>query len=204
MPKPNHWKNLESDLNLDADADTFQFSSPKGKGRNKDSVQSEPTYDTGLSTGDTGLSGGSGTTSPSGNDDIWTMDAIEQRIFDLTNEFRIQNGKTPFQNDERLNAAADDWSETMAKGDFIGHASSAQVKEYGYQTAAWSENIGWGYGTAEAVVEAWKASPGHRAAMLGNYEEMGVGYYHMADDTGDRNPMHYYTQEFGTEADMLI
>ena len=114
-------------------------------------------------------------------------------------------GKTPFQNDQKLNAAADDWSKTFAEGDFFGHSSTAQVKEYGYQPVAWSENIaaGWG-GSAERVVQAWIDSPGHRAAMLGNYEEMGVGVHYLQDDTGSSNWSWYYTQEFGTEADMLV
>ncbi len=133
------------------------------------------------------------------------MDALEQRIFDLTNEFRVQNGKTAFQNDERLNAAADDWSMTFGERDVIGHASSAQVKEYGYDPVAWSENIAWGFGgSAETVVNAWINSPGHRAAMLGNYEEMGVGVHYVQNDGGNESWSWYYTQEFGTEADMLV
>ena len=33
-----------------------------------------------------------------------------------------------------------------------------------------------------------------------NFEEMGVGYYDLADDSGGVNYRHYWTQVFGTEA----
>jgi uncharacterized protein YkwD len=36
-----------------------------------------------------------------------------------------------------------------------------------------------------------------------NFEEMGVGYYYLANDSGV-NYRHYWTQVFGAEADSLV
>ena len=128
------------------------------------------------------------------------LEAFEARVLALTNEFRIANGKEPFANDGKLNAAAEDWSRSMASGDFFRHSTPAQVEEQGYDWRAWGENIAAGYTTPEAVVNGWINSPGHRANMLSdNFEEMGVGYYYLANDTGSLNYRHYWTQTFGTE-----
>lgn len=133
------------------------------------------------------------------------LEAFEARVLQLTNEFRASQGKDPFDNDAKLNAAAEDWSRSMATGDFFRHSSPSQVEEQGYAWRAWGENIAAGYATPEAVVNGWINSPGHRANMLSNnFEEMGVGYVYLANDTGSVNYRHYWTQVFGTEADSLV
>ena len=62
------------------------------------------------------------------------------------------------------------------------------MKQFGitYRTAG--ENIAMGYPTAEAVVDGWMNSEGHRANILNaSFTEIGVGY------VADGN---YYTQMF--------
>lgn len=42
-------------------------------------------------------------------------------------------------------------------------------------------------------------SPGHRTNILNpEYQEIGVGYYFLANDTGSVNYKHYWTQVFAT------
>ena len=54
-------------------------------------------------------------------------------------------------------------------------------------------------------MQGWINSPGHRANMLSdNFEEIGIGYHYLANDTGSVNYRHYWTQVFGTEADSLV
>jgi uncharacterized protein YkwD len=131
--------------------------------------------------------------------------AFEARVLELTNEFRAAHGKEPFANDAKLNAAAEDWSRSMAKGDFFRHSSPAQVEEHGYDWRAWGENIAAGYATPEAVVQGWINSPGHRANLLSDsFREIGIGHYFLADDPGSLDYHHYWTQVFGTEAGQLI
>ena len=154
----------------------------------------------GVSTGAGGGGGGGGT---GGGDP--KLAAFEARVFELTNEFRVSQGKAPFRNDAKLDAAAEDWSHDMATGDFFRHSTPAQVEQQGYAWRAWGENIAAGYASPESVVKGWIASPGHRANMLSDsFEEMGVGYAYLADDTGRTNFHHYWTQTFGTEADPLL
>lgn len=61
-----------------------------------------------------------------------------------------------------------------------------------YKTAG--ENIAAGYPTAEAVVNGWMNSPGHRANILNaNYTHIGIGYYKANSGYGT-----YYVQMFFT------
>jgi uncharacterized protein YkwD len=152
--------------------------------------------------GDGDPDGGDGDNDSGGGIDL---EAFEARVFELTNAFRAKNGKDAFQNDTKLNAAAEDWSRSMANGDFFKHSTPAQVEEQGYDWRSWGENIAVGYSTPEAVVDGWINSPGHRANMLSDkFEELGVGYYYLANDSGSVSYRHYWTQVFGTEADSLV
>lgn len=137
---------------------------------------------------------------PSGLDTPASLDAFEAEVLQLVNEYRAANGLGPLQSDPRLNAAADNWSEAMAEGDFFRHSTPAQVEEQGYDWRSWGENIAAGQPTPESVVNAWINSPGHRANILSDsYQEIGIGYYYLDDDTGSVNYHHYWTQTFGTE-----
>jgi uncharacterized protein YkwD len=139
-------------------------------------------------------------TQPPQADTPEALDAFEAEVLRLVNEFRADNGLPPLQSDSRLNAAADDWSQTMAEDDFFAHSTPAQVEEQNYDWRAWGENIAAGQQTPESVVNAWINSPGHRANMLSeNYQDIGIGYYYLQDDTGSVNYHHYWTQAFGTE-----
>ncbi|MGK5679468.1 CAP domain-containing protein [Actinoplanes sp. URMC 104] len=56
------------------------------------------------------------------------------------------------------------------------------------------ENIAWGYRTATEVIQAWMASPRHRANMLNcGAKSIGTGVVYAA------NGVPYYTQVFGWE-----
>lgn len=61
----------------------------------------------------------------------------------------------------------------------------------GYEQPS-GENIAWGYRTAHEVVQAWMASPRHRANMLNcGARSIGAGVVYAA------NGVPYYTQVFG-------
>ncbi len=128
-----------------------------------------------------------------------------QRVLDLTNQFRSQNGVAPLQLNQELNAAALNHSTDMALQDYFSHTgkdgSSAgdRMSQVGYTSYAWGENIAAGYTTPEQVVQGWINSPGHRANMLNpSFTELGVGYYNLANDTGSVNYKNYWTQDFGS------
>ena len=131
--------------------------------------------------------------------------AFIEKVLKLTNAFRAQNGVAPLKLNDELNAAAQGHSQDMALQDFFSHTGKDgsqpwdRAKEIGYQARTMGENIAAGQRTAEAVVEGWKNSSGHRRNMLNpNYTELGVGYYFLENDTGRVNYNRYWTQLFGS------
>jgi uncharacterized protein YkwD len=133
------------------------------------------------------------------------MSDFVQRVLDLTNQFRAQNGVAPLQLNVELNAAALNHSTDMALRDYFSHTGSDgssagdRMRQAGYVSNAWGENIAAGYATPEQVVQGWINSPGHRANMLNpSYTELGVGYYQLTNDTGNVNYTNYWTQDFGS------
>lgn len=130
--------------------------------------------------------------------------AFIQEVVRLTNQFRVANGQSVLSVDIDLTEAAQSYSETMAVGDFFSHTGKDgslpwdRAQAAGYETGVVGENIGVGYRTPKEIVDAWIASDSHRAAMLNpRYNEIGVGYYFLSDDTGSTNYNSYWAQLFG-------
>lgn len=131
------------------------------------------------------------------------VNSFVARVFDLTNTIRQRNGLPLLRYSTRLGQAAQTHSQNMALQDFFSHTgkdgSSAQNRGI---TAGYSggvgENIAAGYATPEAVVNGWMNSPGHRANILNaQYRDIGIGYFNLANDTGNVNFGSYWTQAFG-------
>ncbi|MEO1182416.1 MAG: CAP domain-containing protein, partial [Cyanobacteria bacterium J06636_28] len=106
--------------------------------------------------------------------------------------------------DTNLDETANKHSKDMAKRDYFSHTGKDGSKPWdrarreGYESGTVGENIAAVYSSAKAVVDGWIASPGHRANMLNaNYNEIGIGHYYEANDTGKVNYRHYWTQVFG-------
>ncbi|BAZ41251.1 hypothetical protein NIES4101_72130 [Calothrix sp. NIES-4101] len=133
-----------------------------------------------------------------------TTNNFIQQVLDLTNKERIQGGLQPLRLNQKLNQSAQNHSEDMARQDYFSHTgangSSAgdRATSAGYKFSCFGENIAAGYITPEEVVQAWMSSPGHRANIMNaNYQEMGLGYYYVANDTGNVNYNYYWAQDFG-------
>lgn len=127
------------------------------------------------------------------------------KVLDLTNQFRAQNGLGALKLNGELNAAAQNHSQDMAVSDYFSHTGKNgsqpwdRAKVVGYEAQAMGENIAAGYATPETVVQGWIDSPGHRANLLNsNYTELGVGYFLLENDTGSVNYNRYWTQLFGS------
>jgi hypothetical protein len=109
------------------------------------------------------------------------------RIHADTNAHRTSNGRAPLVRNAQLDAVAAAWSGVQCRRDRMGH--NPQLAEQippGWSSAA--ENVAQGY-TYDRVVDAWIASPGHNANLLGSFTHIGIGY---CERNGDR----YYTQVF--------
>ena len=113
----------------------------------------------------------------------------------LLNEFRMENGLEPVEMVPILQNASSVRAQELTE--YYSHArldgsdwftvieENPELDSNCYA----AENIAAGFDTPEAVMEAWKNSPSHRAAMLGeNYQYVGIGFASLEDD-----PNCYYT-----------
>lgn len=102
-------------------------------------------------------------------------------VVSLVNQERSRAGCNPVRVDERLNRAATKHSADMQARGYFSHDSPDgrnfvdRVKAEGYPSPG-AENIGKGYRSAEAVMEGWMNSEGHRNNILNcDLKAVGVG-----------------------------
>lgn len=131
------------------------------------------------------------------------LDSSILRVVELTNIERSKVGLPPLKFNPVLAGAAQKHSVDMALNDFFGHTSSDgsgvgdRIEAEGYNWSFCAENVYAGGATPEAAVTGWMNSSGHRQNILNpNAQEIGVGYYFLADDRGNVNYKHYWTQVF--------
>ena len=146
------------------------------------------------------VSGVSGTSGGGGE-----ISAQALKVVELTNAERAQAGCAPLNISPQLTRAAQGHSEDMALNDYFSHTSLdgrtfvERIEATGYPYWPGGENIAAGYRTPEDVMAGWMSSDGHKANILNcGYEDIGVGYYYLADDTGNVNYHTYWTQDFGS------
>ncbi len=125
----------------------------------------------------------------------------------LTNIERANEGLQPLTLNSQLSATAQGHSEDMAVNDFFSHTGldgdrlGDRAEQNNYDYRALGENIAAGQRTPAQVVQAWINSPGHRENILNpNFTEIGIGYEFLANDRGEVNFNHYWTQVFGRPA----
>lgn len=119
---------------------------------------------------------------------------IEQKVIDLTNVERRNNGLPALQADSSLSNVAREKSKDMRSNDYFSHTSPTygspfdMMRDYGVTYSTAGENIAQGQPTPEEVVNAWMNSEGHRKNILSaDFTHLGVGY----DETE-----HHWTQMF--------
>ncbi len=97
-----------------------------------------------------------------------------------TNQAREKNSLAPLKLNKKLDQAAYDKAEDMFKYNYWAHVSPSGVQpwswlnkvQYNYDKAG--ENLAKNYPTSEATVQAWLASPTHRANVLNkSYTDVG-------------------------------
>ncbi|QNP66151.1 CAP domain-containing protein [Streptomyces genisteinicus] len=147
--------------------------------------------------GGSGDGGSPGSGSGSGSGSGAASNGAEAQVLALVNKERAAAGCGPVTANARLTQAADDYSDVMAASGVMSHTGpdgstmTSRVEAAGYAWSTLGENIARGQADAEAVMDAWMNSPGHRANILNcSFDELGVGV-HM----GDGGP--WWTQNFG-------
>jgi len=94
-----------------------------------------------------------------------------QTFVDQMNDHRISVGCPALEWDESVAVVAHAHSQDMLDRAFFAHTNPDGLSPFdrlrdagiGYSRAA--ENIAWGYPSAEAVLQGWLGSPGHRANL---------------------------------------
>ncbi|MGD1871801.1 MAG: CAP domain-containing protein [Mastigocoleus sp.] len=126
-------------------------------------------------------------------------------VVNLTNEKRHEAGLESLTLNTQLSSISQAHSQDMALNDFFDHTSSngnssvERAINQGYSKPYIGENIAAGYSSAEELVESWMQSPTHRENILNPYyQEIGIGFYYLENDTGNVNYNYYVTQNFST------
>lgn len=155
--------------------------------------EGEEEEDSGSDSEDAGDSGGSGEGGGGGGSGGGSSSVAEE-VVRLTNAEREENGCDPLRVDDRLTEAAQDHSDDMAARDYMAHETpegvgpAERARQAGYDAFA-GENVARGQRSAEAVVDAWMDSEGHRANILNcGSEAIGVGETDF-----------FWTQKFGRD-----
>jgi uncharacterized protein YkwD len=136
---------------------------------------------------------------------------IKTATFCLINQQRAKKGLQPLKDNGRLDDAAEQHSEDMVTNDYFDHTEpsgetfDSRIMTSGYVPRGWDymlgENIAMGtlqLATPAAIVDAWMASPEHRANILADFRDSGIGVVAQAPAEGaGSQPGATYTEEFG-------
>ena len=133
----------------------------------------------------------------------WPADRADlaAQVVTLVNAHRAQLGLVALVVSPTLTATAEWKARNMAAYGYLNHDDPApdartadeRLAACGYQSTEWGENIASGFATAQAVVDAWLASPDHRANIeRPEFRATGVG--------AAGSPT-YWAQSFGATVD---
>lgn len=118
---------------------------------------------------------------------------IESEILDLVNQHRKSLTLEPLEPIAEISVEAESHNFYMLEVGKVSHDNFGIRYENLVETVgakSVSENVGYGYRTAEAVVNAWLNSDGHKKNIEGNHSHFGVS---VVDDEEGRN---YFTNIF--------
>lgn len=112
----------------------------------------------------------------------WATENVNAKeIINLTNQARLEQSLPTLKINHLLTKAAEAKAKAIVKSQFFSHNApdgkkfSDWVKEVDYHYVVVGENLAMGFGSSEAVVEAWLNSPMHRANILKtDYQEIGL------------------------------
>lgn len=122
--------------------------------------------------------------------------AAAAEVLTLVNQERSKVGCSPLTASSSLAELATAFSDDMAARGFFDHVDPSGADPWDRAAKAGitnlgGENIARGQGTAQAVMDAWMNSPGHKANILNcDFKTLGVGVH-----LGDGGP--WWTQDFG-------
>jgi len=108
-------------------------------------------------------------------------DITLDKVVELTNKSRMENGEKPLSVSSKLSSAAEAKADDMIAKNYFSHTAPdgttpwhwIEKENYDYNYAG--ENLAMDFQSAEKMEDAWLASPTHRANILNEkYKEVGV------------------------------
>ncbi|PCJ62381.1 MAG: hypothetical protein COA79_04760 [Planctomycetota bacterium] len=110
-----------------------------------------------------------------------SINELEQRIFELVNQYRINNDLSPLELNEEVSKIAREHSENMAEGNVAwGHNGYSERAEMVSSIIAWEElgeNLARNNFSSPALkaLDEWSESHLHEENMVGSFNMAGVG-----------------------------
>ena len=135
-------------------------------------------------------------------DGVKPLDFDPQEGLAAINKARRKLFLQPFEADERLQQAAQNHADYLARTGKFGHEFGGEtqfprrIAAVGFEGSA-GENLGVGYGSIEEAIEGWLESPKHRVIFTRrNYNRGGIAY---AFNISGQNPRytHYWVMIVG-------
>lgn len=102
---------------------------------------------------------------------------IEIEIMELINAHRINEGLNPLQDHSTVKAVAFTHTDYMIEVNNVSHDNFFQRKQSLQLNAnanIVSENVAYGFSSAESVVSAWLNSPSHRENIEGDFTDFDI------------------------------
>lgn len=123
----------------------------------------------------------------------YSYSTIEVEILDEINIYRSALGLSELKVMANISIESEGHNEYMIVEGTVSHDNFAErasylMQEVGAKKVA--ENVGYGYKTSEAVVNAWLKSKGHRENVEGDFTHFGVSVRQ------DENGKNYFTNIF--------
>ena len=125
----------------------------------------------------------------------------------LLNEQRAAHGLPAFTEDRALERAAQRHARDMDEREFFAHEDPdgvgphVRIRRAGFEGRTDGENLFWGSGTegtAEAALDGWMKSPGHRANILRrSFTKVGTGLVRGSPDPVVRERAGIWVNAFG-------
>lgn len=129
-------------------------------------------------------------------------------VVDVTNEYRKNENLDTLIRNPVLDTAATLKAKDMVENGYFAHYSPLGISPWywfdqvSYNFVHAGENLAVHFTESDDVVDAWIASPSHKANIVsGNYTEIGVG---TAEGTYKGFPTVFVVQMFGTPRDMRV
>ena len=124
----------------------------------------------------------------------YSYNTLELQTMDLINKHRVSVGLKPLEKINHMSFKSEEHDNYMIANNVVNHndfvaRSENIINTLGAKTV--SENIAYNYNTPESVLNAWLASPSHKANIEGDHTHFGI-----AIKENPANGRKYYTNIF--------